>query len=105
MGFTSYAQERRARVEIQKEFADLSRREIWEYGKLAPRSTLMLDFLQAKAIIGGYSPKTIQRAAHNRESLLGRTTKGRAVRDRLRTALGFGAKAFGFYYPVMRSLY
>ena len=105
-GFASYGRYRGATEAIDKEVKGLIQRGVWTIPTPERASPVYRDLLKARAIVGGYSGKEVQKAAKERTSLLARTKEGRAVRDRLRAALSWKeGKGWGsFYFPVMRAL-
>lgn len=106
-GFKSYGQYRSSADKISREFQELGQREQWTGPPPARGSTIWNDLMRADAILKRYSSSQRREAAQNKESLLGRTKEGKAVRERLRTALGWKSEAGwgAVYFPVMRTLY
>ena len=109
LGFDSYSRYRSAAEALDREFGSLRQRGIWLTPTPKRGEETWSLMMEAKAILGGYSKKTIERASRDRVSLLEKSAKGRSVRDRLRSAFGFGKGSVRdwapFYYPVMRALY
>lgn len=107
LGFPTYGKYRSSADKIAREFKSLQKREIWELPLPIEGTPLWKDMMKADAILKGYSPAMKRQADKRQESLLGRTQKGRAVRDRLRAALGWKeGEGWGrIYFPAMRALY
>jgi len=105
-GFTGYGQQRGVSERLAAKVQSMAERGQWEGEIPRPRSELADLMLRAEAIIMGYSGKTRLRAEERGESLLARTKKGRAIREKLREAFGWKKKKGDYsYYPMMRILY
>jgi hypothetical protein len=106
-GFESYSQYRASADRIKAEFQSLAKRDIWELGPPVEKSPLWNSMMQANSTLARYTPEQVARAAEKKESLLGRTARGRAIREDLRDLLGWKTgKGWGaVYYSAMRTLY
>ena len=106
MGFSGYGQKRRVSRELDVKVRAMEKQGRWEGAIPTPKSNLKKAMLQAEAIIMGYNKKTRLRAEERGVSLLARTKKGRAIRDKLREAFGWKKKKGEYgYYPMMRTMY
>ncbi len=106
-GFETYGQYRASADKIKGEFQSLARRDIWDFPPPVEGSPLWNSMMNADALLKSYTPEQRRRAADRKESILGRSAKGRAIRDDLRDLLGWKSeRGWGaVYFPVMRLLY
>lgn len=106
-GFATYGKYRGASESITKEYRRMADAGVWDAPIPAAGSAIHDLLLKARAKLDSYSPKTRQQADQKHESLLAKSKEGRALRDQLRSALGWkeGEGWGARYYPAMRALY